>query len=190
MTNNNEIKETTWYKLNEDEQMKFISFIRTSFEKDATFRGALTNVGRALENKSLGIKFYIPELGMKILCRGDELVELVGDLESEMPLANDANNHRTNISVGTPWGFRVTPDPANMIRESNEWFLLLTRRSFARQIAKAFSADDVVAIGLEVGEDSSIQVHVAYKFEVEDESGLDYVPITSSFLSHMMGCAA
>ena len=121
---------------------------------------------------------------------GDELIELMGDLEREMPLANDANNHRTKIGVGTPWGFRVTPDPANMIRESNCWFLQLTARRFARWIAKEFSTDDVVAIGLEVGEDFSIKVHVAYKFEIEDCEGFDYLPITSSFLSRMMGCAA
>ena len=188
--NDNEVKETTWYKLNEDEQMKFISFIRTSFEKDATFRGAFKNVRKALENSSLGIKIYIPELGMNVLCRGSELLELMSDLENEMSLADDTKKHRTNVSVGTPWGFRVTPDPANMVRESNTWFLLLTKKRFARWIAKAFSTDEVVAIGLEVGKDSSIHVHVAYKFEVEDESGLDYSPITESFLLHMMGCAA
>lgn len=190
MNDNNEIKEATWYELNEYEQRKYIEFIRTSLEKNATFRGAFKNVRRALDNRSVAIKLYIPELGMKVRCKGNELLEFMSDLESEMPLANDANNYRTNISVGTPFGFRVTPDPRTMIREANSWFLELTERSFARWIAKAFSTDDVVAIGLEVESDSSIKVHVAYKYEAEEESGFDYVPITASFLSHMMGCAA
>jgi len=185
-----DITDTKLYDLNEDEQRKFIDFIRTSFEKDATFRGAFKNVRKALENSSLGIKIYIPELGMNVLCRGSELLELMSDLENEMSLADDTKKHRTNVSVGTPWGFRVTPDPANMVRESNTWFLLLTKKRFARWIAKAFSTDEVVAIGLEVGKDYSIRVYVAYKFEAEDCEGLDYLPITSSFLTSMMGVAA
>ena len=72
----------------------------------------------------------------------------------------------------------------------NTWFLLLTKKRFARWIAKEFSTDDVVAVGLEVGEDYSIKVYVAYKFEAEDCEGLEYLHITSSFLTSMMGVAA
>ena len=193
MTNTNKnrkAKEAKWYDLNEDEKRKFFDFIRTSFEKDATFRGAFKSIRDALNNRSLTIMLYTPELGMNVLCRGGELLELMSDMEKERPLVDDANNHRTKVGVGMPWGFRVTPDPANMVRESNKWFLELTARRCARWIAKKFSSDDVVAVGLEVGEDSSIQIHVAYKCEVEDYEGLEYLPITSSFLTSMMGVAA
>ena len=46
-----------------------------------------------------------------------------------------------------------------------------------------------VVIGLEV-EGHSISVHVAYKDEVENVDGPNFLPLTSKFLTRLMGYAA
>lgn len=178
----NEIKNMQWANLKDEEKDEVVTFIHTSLEKDATFRGMVKNVKAALNNSPLGIRTYIPTLEANVLCEGQDLLNAMGEMAKEMPLANDVTNQRTNVRLGLPRG-------CGGAGESNEWMLVLKSRARARSIAKAFSEHDVVAIGLEVG-DHAISVHVAYKDEVENVDGLDSLPLTSKFLTRLMGYAA
>ena len=115
----------------------------------------------------------------------------MGEMAKEMPLANDATTQRTNVRVGLPRG-------CGGVEESNVWMVILKSRATARSIAKGYSQNDIVAVGLEVmGHD--INVYVAdkdeaevYKDEVgnEDGQGFNFLPITNKFLTRLMGVAA
>ena len=185
----NTVKNMKWYDLNDEEMKDFVTFIRTSLEKDATFKGMVKNVKAALHNSHLATRTYIPTLEANVLCEGQELLDVTNEMSSKMPNANDATNQRTKVSVGLPQGFMLTPDPKDEVLEPNVWMVELESRAHARSIAKTFSEHDVVVIGLEISGDT-IEVHVAYKDEVENQKGFDSLPFTSKFLTRLMGYAA
>ena len=186
-----EIKNITCGDLKNEEMKEFLTFIQTSLEKDATFRGMVKNIKAALNNNHLGVRTYVPTLDAKVLCEGQDLLATMGEMAKEMPLANDATNQRTKVRVGLPRG-------CGGVEESNVWMVELKSRTTARSIAKDYSQYDVVVIGLDV-KGQTINVHVAYKDEIEaykeevenkGGSRIDFLPITSKFLTRLMGCAA
>lgn len=187
----NEIKNITCGDLKNEEMKEFLTFIQTSLEKDATFRGIVKNVKAALNNNHLGVRTYVPTLDAKVLCEGQDLFATMGEMAKEMSLTNDTTNQRTKVKVGLPRG-------CGGIEESNVWMVELKSRFTARSIAKGYSNNDIVVVGIEVmGHD--INVYVAHKDEAEaykdevgneDGQGFNFLPITSKFLTRLMGVAA
>lgn len=185
-----EIKDITCGDLKNEEMKEFLTFIQTSLEKDATFRGIVKNVKAALNNNHLGVRTYVPTLEAKVLCEGQDLLATMDEMAKEMSLANDTTNQRAKVSVGLPRG-------CGGIEESNVWMVELESRATARSIAKGYS-NDIVAVGIEVvGHDINVYVAnkdeaEAYKDEVgnEDGQGFNFLPITSKFLTRLMGVAA
>ena len=176
------MKDIKWYDLKDEELKEFESFIHTSLENDKTFKGMVKNVKVALNRSHLGMRTYIPTLEASVSCEGQDLLGVMDEMAKEMPLANDATYQRTKVSVGLPRG-------CGGATESNIWMVELKSRAQARSIAKGYAQYDVVAIGLELSGDA-INVHVAYKDEVENVDGLNFLPLTSKFLTRLMGYAA
>ena len=168
--------------LKDEELDEFLNFIRTSLEKDATFKGMVKNVKDALHNSHLGMMTYIPTLEANVFCEGQDLLNVMDEMANEMLLVNDATNQRTKVSLGLPRGCAG-------VTESNIWMAELKSRADARRTAKGYSQHDIVVIGLGISGDT-IDVHVAYKDEVENANGLNFLPITSKFLTRLMGYAA
>ena len=187
----NKTREIAWYDLKDEELKEFVTFIRTSLEKDSTFKAMVNNIKAALNNRHLGIRTYIPTLEATILCEGQDLLNIIDDMTKEMPLANDTTNQRTKVMVGLPQG-------CGGVDASNLWFVNMDTRAQARSIAKGYSQHDIMVIGFEV-KDHAIMVHVACKDEIVaymDELGngdghrVDFQPFTSKSLTRLMGYAA
>ena len=182
-----EVKNMNWHELQENELGKALKFIQASLKKDSTIKALFMNLWGTLKDSSITMRIYIPTLGMNVLFATKHLLSFL----YAIGMIDNAPHQPTKVSVGLPRGYMGAD-------ESNAFMLELATRDQARSIAKDYSQYDVVVIGLDV-KGQTINVHVAYKDEIEaykeevenkGGSRIDFLPITSKFLTRLMGYAA